>query len=67
MACYSYVPVLDYCDYIGAGTDYEYGQGTKDYADIGDGVGGDGSGGDDDGGEGAVGESAGSVDGGIGG
>ena len=49
-----------YCDYIGAGTDYEYGQGTKDYAEVGDGVGGDGNEG-----EGAVGDISGTVDGGI--
>ena len=67
MACYSYVPVFYYCDYIGAGTDYEYGQRTKDYAEVGDGVGGDGCGGDGDEGEGAVGDISGTVDGGIGG
>ena len=67
MVCYSYVPVFYYCDYIGAGTDYEYGQGTKDYAEVGDGVGGDGCGVDGDEGEGAVGDISGTVDGGIGG
>ena len=67
MVCYRYVPDFYYCDYIGAGTDYEYGQGTKDYAEVGDGVVGDGYGGDGDEGEGAVGEIYGTVDGGIGG